>query len=249
MLLRQFLCLNKIFTPKDYEEKYPFGTTQYIIAALEEEGIRVELPDLNTPIENSEITVGDLIHRADDAMRSTIFKYIKNANYWWDWLLKKSNNSEVIRNLIQYLRNLNNEITTKIYNENPGIDAKKRYQIVEDEIKAIKAKTKKYFEKNFACTHSDGGFDDVTDGKGEILPNIYKYVNTVFSLLGCKGYDIPTRYCIHKGTYCRTRWLPIFEKDFMDGYMICGHKIFSYAFIFGPGSDSSINFSFTIDMK
>lgn len=117
------------------------------------------------------------------------------------------------------------------------------------EVDTIKKNTKQYFNEKFACRTGDGGFKEILSQDSHLLPNIIDYITTVFSLMGCEGVNLPTEYATHKGVYCRTRWLPVFEKEFLKDYTICGHKVFSYAFIYGPGNDSMTNFSFTIDME
>lgn len=104
-------------------------------------------------------------------------------------------------------------------------------------------------KSNFQCSTSDGGFNRITDDNNNLLPNIRNYINTIASLFGLDQIEIPQHYILHKGIACRTRWLDIFKDDFLKDYTICGHKIFSYAFIYGPDNDGQTNFSFTIDMK
>ncbi|MBE6250596.1 MAG: hypothetical protein E7111_02965 [Bacteroidales bacterium] len=240
---------NKVFSATDYPKKYPFGTFQYILASLENEGIQVNLSPLSTPIANSQILLGDLLNRADDAMYSTLYGYETNAKNWWNWLKMKSNNATSVCNLIQYLEDI--RIASKAYVDSD----KKKHKAKEykahrkSTIKDIKAKTKKYFHTNFNRNSGDGGFNVITDNNGNLSQDFSNYVKTVFALLGCNNFNLPTHYNTHKGEYCRTRWLPIFEKDFLKNHTICGHKVFSYAFIYGPSNDSITNFSFTINMK
>lgn len=110
-------------------------------------------------------------------------------------------------------------------------------------------KTKSYFKEQFQCKSSDGGFYNIVDEHNNILSNIERYIKSIALLFGIKDLIIPNHYITHKGKVCRTRWLDIFESDFLKDYTICGHKIFSYAFIYGPDNDGRTNFSFTIDMK
>jgi hypothetical protein len=236
---------NRIFTDWGFKFKYPFGTVQYLIAVLESEGIKIELPPLNTPIPNSSIKVGDIIHRADDAMKSTMYAYKENATKWWGWLKDKSRDARVIIDLIDYLEAIHEDIEPDEGKRNTEEYKKKLEKYVE----VIKASTKKYFSDNFSCRTGDGGFKNIVDEKGNLLSNILDYIKTIGSILDCKEITIPSHFISHKGKYCRTRWLDIFEKDFLNDYTICGHKVFSYAFIYGPGNDSTTNFSFTIDME
>ena len=242
----------RVFSSKGFKHKYPFGTVQYLIAQLESEGINISLPDLYMPVPNSEIKIGDLLHRADDAMKTSLYAYKPNADFWWDWLEKKAPNGS-IKILKEYLEGIemfsdekvdSMELTDgKKHKKDDYMDQRKK--VVEE----IKVNTKKYFREQFQCKSSDGGFNNITDEKNNILSNVKLYINTIALLFGIKELDIPTHYNIHKGKCCRTRWLDIFEENFLKDYTICGHKVFSYAFIYGPDNDGQTNFSFTIDMK
>jgi hypothetical protein len=233
---------------KGFKNKYPFGTVQYLIAQLESEGVKISLPDLNTPVPNSKIKIGDLLHRADDAMKTSLYAYKSNADFWWKWLDDKAPNGS-IEKMKEYLEIMESSSVASVNAD--GIKHKKKdyedhkKKIVED----IKEKTKNYFKEQFQCKSSDGGFNNIVDEHGIILPNIELYCKSVALLFGFKELTIPNHYVAHSGKACRTRWLDIFENDFLKDYTICGHKIFSYAFIYGPDNDGQTNFSFTIDMK
>ena len=242
---------NRIFTPDGFKYKYPFGTTQYLIAQLESEGISVEFPSLTEVIPNSDgVTIGDLIHRADDAMYSSLYAYEKNAADWWDWLLGRSNRSKVITDLKNYLESMRAEVKESIDSDGRPHKTKEYDEERKAVVKEIKDKIKKYFKENFSCRTSDGGYNEIVDANGDVKDYFVNYVQTIGSLLGVESVPIPSHYLVHSGTYCRTRWLPLFEEEFLRDYTICGHKVFSYAFIYGPeGDDSYTNFSFTIDME
>ena len=236
---------NRIFTDWGFKYKYPFGTVQYLIAVLESEGLKIDLPPLDNPVPNSSIKIGDLIHRADDAMKSTLYAYKENAVKWWKWLKEQSGDAKVINDLIDYLDAIPGEVEPDESKRNSDEYKKK----LEKHVDAIKASTKKYFSDNFSCRTGDGGFKNIVDEDGNLLGNISDYINAIASILNCNTISVPSHYVVHQGKYCRTRWLDIFEDDFLKDYSICGHKIFSYAFIYGPGNDSTTNFSFTIDME
>lgn len=231
---------NRIFTKKDFENKYPFGTTQYIIASLEEEGITVDLPPLDTPVPNSTIKVGDLIHRADDAMRSTLYNYVPNSKNWWKWLKEKSGDAQSISDLIDYLLSIPKMTGYKMDKKDAGM---KKY--VDD----IKKNTGKYFKDTFSCSKDDGDFKDITDESGNVLNKFQQYVSAIGNIMNCQGVVIPNHYKTHSGKAYRTRWLDFFEEDFLRDYTFFGHKIFSYAFIYGPDNDGVTNWSFTVDME
>lgn len=238
----------RIFTSKGFKNKYPFGTLQYLIAQLESEGVKISLPALYASVPNSEIKIGDLLHRADDAMKTSLFAYKSNADFWWQWLEEKAPNGS-IKELKEYLDKIESSSDAIV-----NVDGKKhkkteyedqRKKIVED----IKAKTKNYFMEQFQCKSGDGGFDNIVDEHDIILPNIERYIKSIALLFGIEDLMIPNHYVVHRGKAYRTRWIDIFEKDFLKDYTICGHKVFSYAFIYGPENDGLTNFSFTIDMK
>lgn len=217
----------RVFSTKGFKKKYPFGTIHYLIAKLESEGISVTLPDLKTIVDTSlNIRLGDLLLRADDAMKTTLNSpYTANAQQWWNWLKSLSNKAVSIQTMIDFLN-------TDVGN-----------------VDNIKNNTREYFKQHFQCRTSDGGFKEITDGTGALKPYINHYIRTVAGLLNVKRVKIPPHYIVHQGTYCRTRWLDIFANDFIANGEICGHKLFSYAFIYGPDNDSHTNFSFTIDMN
>lgn len=240
---------NRIFTDTGFKYKYPFGTVQYIIAQLISEGIEIQLPPLNNPIPNSKIKMGDLIHRADDAMKSTLFAYEENATKWWDWLLKRSGNSQTLTDMIEYLNNIRSQCKKDVDADGKEHRSAEYEGRLKDYVEVVKANTKAYFAENFSCRTSDGGFKNIVDVNGNVYPFFLKYVNAIASLFECDNFSIPQHYNVHLGKYLRTRWIDIFEKDFLKDYTICGHKVFSYAFIYGPGNDSTTNFSFTVDMQ
>ena len=130
---------NRIFTDWGFKYKYPFGTVQYLIAILESEGIKIELPPLDNPVPNSFITIGDLIHRADDAMKSTLYAYRENAVKWWGWLKEQSGDAKVINNLIEYLDAIHERVEPDAGKRNTDEYRKKLEKYVE----AIKTSTKK----------------------------------------------------------------------------------------------------------
>lgn len=237
----------RVFSSWGFKNKYPFGTVQYLISQLESEGVKINFPELNTIIPNSKIKIGDLLHRADDAMKTSLFAYESNADFWWDWLDNKAPNG-AIHELKEYLDDLRAHCDSLIKDGTKHKKAEyteQRKKIVEE----IKDNTKEYFKTQFFCKTSDGGFNNITDDSDKLLPNIKKYIKTVGSILNFQEISLPSHYKVHIGQDYRTRWLPIFEDEFLKDYTFCGHKVFSYAFIYGPDNDGQTNFSFTIDMK
>ncbi len=235
---------NRIFTDYDFANKYPFGTVQYLIAQLESEGVHINLPALSSNVPNSSIRFGDLVQRADDAMKTTLCAYQRNAANWWKWLIEKSGNGPVTTELYKYLDSIRQSVAQEVeYARGKSFDDR-----LKDRVESIKLDTKRYFAENYSCRTGDGGFKNILDENDNILLCFSNYVKTIGTLLGCE-VDVPSHYKVHKGEYCRTRWIDIFEKDFLKDYTICGHKVFSYAFIYGRGNDSTTNFSFTVDMQ
>ena len=235
---------NRIFTDSDFVNKYPFGTVQYLIAQLESEGVPVSLPSMTSIVPDSSIRFGDLVQRADDAMKTTLCAYQRNAANWWRWLLEKSGNAPVTTELYTYLESIKQSVAQEGEQNGNGSFADR----LKGRVEAIKSDTKKYFAENFSCRTGDGGFKDIVDENDNILDCFAHYVRTIGSLVGC-NISLPSHYRVHRGVYCRTRWIDIFEDDFLKDYTICGHKVFSYAFIYGRSNDSTTNFSFTVDME
>lgn len=240
---------NRKFTKYEFAYKYPFGVTHYLIAQLESEGIKIELPDLKTKVPNSEITLADLILRADDAMVTTVYAYRDNALNWWEYLKSKTPQSEIIKNLFDYLEELRQRALEKMVQAKKRNTIENREEACKSVVDPIKSATSKYFKDEFNSKSSDGGFRYIADKDGVILPNFKKYVNSVAAALGVGQIEIPEHFITHKGVYHRSSWLPYYAENLVNNYTFCGHKIFSYAFIYSPSEVGEINFSFTLDMK
>lgn len=218
---------HRIFKKWDYTYKYPFGAVHYIIAMLEKEGVKIDFPDLTMIVDNElGIRLGDLLLRADDAMKTTLdSNYMSNAQDWWNWLLKESDNAESVKRMCDFL-----------YKET--IDTK---------VTTIKTNTKSYLNAHFLSRTSDGGFNQITDNSNNLLPNIQKYINEMGKLMGMP-IKYPIHYTPHKGVYKLSYWSPQWEDEFVNGGTINGEEVFSYAFIYSPGGRYP-NFSFTVNMK
>lgn len=242
----------RVFDKWGFENKYPFGTFQYLIAKLESEGIKVQLPNLQDPVPNSKIKIGDLLNRPDDAMKTTLSSYVKNAEYWWAWLGDLAPDGSITK-LKKYLDDLASDSDAKV--DAIPLPKKRRkhtdkeyYNQRAEDAETIKKKTAQYFKENYQ-SGKDGDFKNILDGNNAVLPNFLNYINSIASIMGMQNIMIPQRYIIHKGIAHKTSWLNIFEPEFLENYSIAGHKIFSYAFIYSPGNERQTNFSFTIDMK
>lgn len=218
---------HRVFEAWDYKYKYPFGAVHYIIARLESEGITIDYPSLDTIVDaNLRIRLGDLLLRADDAMKTTLnSNYMKNAREWWTRLSDLSDNATSIERMINFL-----------------YDDTER-----DEVDDIKANTKRYFNNHFDSRTSDGGFNSITDGQNNLLPNIVRYIDEVSHQMQMP-IQYPRHYTPHKGVYNLRYWSPQWEEEFVQNGTIDGKEVFSYAFIYGPGGRFQ-NFSYTTDME
>ena len=242
----------RIFDSWGFKNKYPFGTFQYLVAQLESEGISIQLPNLYSKIPNSDITVGDLFNRPDDAMKTTLFSYVANAKNWWEWLENKAPNGSIakLKSYLDHLASISDAKVDDMVLPNGKRHKKQDYKKQrEKDIEIIKNKTREYFKNNFQCRTSDGGFNNVVDDACALMENIRKYINTIASIVELNKVVLPKHYNVHVGKYYRTCWLDIFSRDIFDNYLINNHKIFSYAFIFSPSNDGKPNFSFTVDMQ
>lgn len=208
----------------DYFHKYPFGTVHFLIALMEKEGIQVELPLLHSitgpKAYDYNLTVGDILLRADDALFSSLGKYKANTEEWWPWLLKLSGNAKSIASMIRY-----------ISQQDPAQNFK------------VKDRTGDFFTREFKCSGIDGAFKNVTDEEGNLLHNILEYRDEICLMMRMK-LDLPLKYNVHKGDASTKKYFGSGQDlDFSQN-----PHLYSYAFIFGPRSPKN-NFSYTLNMK
>ena len=208
----------------DYFHKYPFGTVHFLIALMENEGISVTLPSLdlyNTPkTKNYNLTVGDILLRADDALFSSLGKYKANTVEWWPWLLDLSKNAKSISSMVNYVNKAD-----------PALNFK------------VKDRTGDYFINEFRCSGIDGAFKNITDDRGFLLNNVIDYRDEICCLMNM-SLDLPQQYTIHKGQASTQQYVG----NGNDLDYVNNPGLYSYAFIFGQRSPKN-NLSFTIDMK
>lgn len=149
----------------DYYHKYPFGTVHYLMALMAEEGITVELPELDVKIcvetgskQTLFVSPGEVILRADDALYSTLSAYRDNALDWWDWLDHKHESAaiESLRGFIDFC------------------DKSKAH-----EYKDIIGR----FFKSLGCDGIDGSFKNITDANGCILPKVLEYSQIISKIV------------------------------------------------------------------
>lgn len=208
----------------DYFHKYPFGTVHFLIALMEKEGIHVELPLLHSVTTSKafdyDLTVGDIILRADDALFSSLGKYKANTEEWWPWLLKLSGNAKSISNMISYIT---------------LADPSQNFK--------VKDRTGYYFTREFKCSGIDGAFKNITDTNGNLLPNVLEYRDEICKMMKM-SLDLPLKYNIHKGAASTKKYIG----NGADLEFNNNQDLYSYAFIFGPRSPKH-NFSYTTKMN
>lgn len=208
----------------DYFHKYPFGTVHFLIALMEKEGVHVQLPllhSITTPkAVKYDLTVGDILLRADDALFSSLGRYKANTEEWWPWLLRLSGNAKSISSMISYINQA---------------DPSQNFK--------VKDRTGYFFTNEFNCSGIDGAFKNVTDLQGNLLGNILEYRDEICRMMGM-SLDLPLKYIIHKGIASTKKY---FETG-ADLEFSQNPELYSYAFIYGPRSPKN-NFSYTVRMN
>lgn len=216
------LLLSRSHTPTAlYRNKYPLGTVHFIIALLEREGINVVL-NLSKVI-NSDITLADLILRADDAMHTTVATSFKeNADTWWSWLSHYSKNGTSTNQLIQYLATV------------PSVKAV-----------SLKTKTAEFLQgAPYYCESGDGGFKSILTKEGNLKKPLRFYVDMLAKALDVKSFYFGQDYKTYEGKLHRISLSEGEKLELMQHNAINGQKIFSYAFIWGENREG--NFSYTV---
>jgi hypothetical protein len=217
--------LNKrCFLPnQSYYMKYPFGTVHFIIALLEEMGLK--LTDLNFNNTMYNLSFIDLILRSDDAMNTTVdSNYMKNASEWWDWLECKSNYGAITTKFKEYLANTETKYAV----------AKK------SEIATILQ------SHPFNCNTPDGGVNDILDGN-KLKDNVKNYFQYISNVSGIKLFDVNVNFKAYKGAAKRTSLSSRQQHELIASNTINGQEIFSYAFVRTSNRDN--NFSYTVKNK
>lgn len=210
----------------DYYHKYPFGTIHYLIALMEREGVKVELPNLGQPWNvkaydpkygTVKSCAGQIILRADDALYSTLSPYRENALDWWRWL-DPAKQYDSIQDFTHYISICE-------------IEKARQYK---DEVGN--------FFKALGCDGIDGAFKNVTDANGTILEKVKYYRDVVGKIVNME-LELPGQYVIHKGQYAVQFCRPGYDMS-----VLHASNLYSYAFIFGPRPKYP-NFSFTLNME
>ena len=186
-----------------YYEKYPFGTVHYLISLLESKGVDVQL-DLNKKY--GYISMADILFRADDTLNTTLHRYVDNSKNWWNWLLEKSNHS-----------NITNHMYEKIYS------------ISKDEI-THRTKLCEDMFNHFNCETKDGGYRYITDYNYKVKKDFKSYVQFLSKFFNLKCFNMDMDFDVYVGKNVRTTLFDYQVEDFKKGYLGT-NEIFSYAFV------------------
>ena len=210
----------------DYYHKYPFGTVHFLITLMAKEGINVELPNLTKSyqIPQAERNGQNISINAGHIILRADDALFSTLSVYRD-------------NALDWWGWLDRK------REIPAINELRNFI---DDCDSSKASTYKdnmtAFFKALGCDGIDGAFDTVTDVNGQLLPKVEAYKNVICKIVGM-DLDLPQFYKIHKGQYAIKM---VRSQSNMD--ILNAENLYSYAFIFGPGSKRD-NFSYTINMK
>ena len=203
----------------DYYHKYPFGTVHYLMAKMKDDGVDVEINDLETEykvkgINGKEyiVTPGEIVLRADDALYSSLGKYEDNTKKWWEYLCQY--NSSAIERLVQYLSKCDKKKNTE-----------------------YKEKIDCFFKNGLNCDSKDGGFDVITDESSKRLQDRVSEYNKVINKIIGIDMELPGEYEKHTGI----RNVGEYNED-------SRRRAFTYAFVYGP-TNANKCFSYTIDIE
>ena len=179
--------IEKTYTD-DYYHKYPFGTVHYLIALMKLDGIDVAFNDLKKGYivkgidkKKYDITPGQVILRADDALYSSLGPYAENAKNWWSQL--KTFQSKTIDDLYDYLYSTCKQSKNREYKDHIG----------------------QMFKRGLGCDGIDGAFDQVTDRQGKLLKRVADYNNIINTIIGIQ-MDLPQELKLYKGKPDRSAW-------------------------------------------
>lgn len=216
------LLLSRSHTPSAvYKNKYPLGTVHFIIALLEKEGVTIDLNLSKVVTDN--ITLIDLILRADDAMHTTVATSFKeNADTWWQWLYHLSGKGKITSDLIAYLKTLQAPKAVELKNETSAFLQGQPYY----------------------CESGDGGYKSILTKEGNLKKPLKFYVDMLAKALDVKSFYFGQAYKTYEGTLKRISLSENDKLELMHHNAINGQKIFSYAFIWGENREG--NFSYTV---
>jgi len=213
-----------------YCKKYPFGTVHYILAHLGKVGVsaRFDLERSLAVVNGINLSIGDFVLRADDAMTTTLCsRYQENAQSWWTWLSDFSTSSGNIEDLRSYLRGC---------------------PCGSGSVLAKKEALGQYFRDTWKCNTSDGGFENVCCADGSLLLDWRNYVEFFWNLLGLDKtrYEdaLMATYVRTVGTAVRTEMTPQLAAELLSRGTINGAEVFSYGYV--KSSSSFKHFSYTV---
>jgi len=203
--------------PNSYARKYPFGTVHYIIANLEKNEVNMNLHLDNQVLQN--LSLMDLLLRADDAMQTTVHSsYVRNAKEWWRWLKDFSNNGKTVIRMCDYL-----------------------YSLTDTDVATKKNTTASLLKNTFKCESPDGGFKNICDGNGFLQANVQNYIQFLARIAGLPVFDLNRKFDQKVGRAIRTRLNEQQRQALKTG----NHKeLFSYAFVRSEARDE--HFSYTL---
>ena len=192
------------------------------MALLNKEGILLPHFNIDTIIE-AKFNFKDFLLRADDAMQTTVASNYKvNAKNWWSWLINFSNNSQIIKQLIDYLKTLN-----------------------EQDVLNKKNFTTTYLKTNFNCDSPDGGFKNILDVSGNLKHNILNYFSFIAQSCNLKNFEIEnTTFTRISGINKRIQLSDLQKKELIENGTINNEIVFSYACV--KTNSKTENFSYTI---
>jgi len=204
--------------PNAYAWKYPFGSVHFIIAMLEALGQEVSI-DLTAPMFGS-LNAADVILRADDAARTTAYRYKKNAADWWGWLT-----------------DLGGPLTAELAAYALGTS-----KAHADDAYAVCADT---FKNVYGCQSADGGFGrSIKNLQGGVDDSKRRLLADIAEAMRLAPLTVADRYTAVTGTYGS---MPAYNIPDIRN-LLAGNGVFSYAFISCMGPAAFHGFSYTFDM-
>jgi len=199
-----------------YYRKYPFGTVHYIIANLEKNGLSLDLKLDNSVPKN--ISFMDLLLRADDTMQTTVSsQYMQNADEWWNWLKRYSNNGKITAMLCNYL-----------------------YSLTDHDVATRKNATTHLLKNVYQCESPDGGFKNICDTNGYLMENVKHYIQFLSTISGLKMFDVNMKFDAKVGRAKRAQ----LNEQQRQTVKKCEKEIFSYAFV--KSESKAESFSYTV---
>lgn len=205
---------------ESYRSKYPFGTVHFLIALLEKEGI--DLGELKLFKRIQKIQFIDLILRVDDAMKTSVYSsYSENAEEWWSWLIRFSNQGEI----------------TSLFKRHLG-------ELGKNEAQKIKFKVGQFLKNApYNCNSSDGGVRQLTSN-GFIKDNVFNYFELLCQFIETPLFDLGVKYQKYSGITERLSLSKSQLNELIEEKTLKGRRIFSYAFVRSPTREENFSVTF-----